>query len=168
MAQVRFYPVRIRFQTLRDLLVKYDATQFKYLVFQSENLDSTHRRDEYDLTGFVVDPNWKAALAIGNPDIIRDLDNQPHKVNDKRVAFGNYPLTRTKIEEIKNGTGGPLIDYLLLKPKEYSRDPRYISYQIVAVNTIPFNNTDNIENYKILTEGDEDLNPCPPNQPSQG
>lgn len=164
MAKVFFYPARIDAQKLRNQLIAFDETKFKYLVFQAENPDAPSNRDSYDLTGFIVGPDLIANAIVGTPELTRDLDHSPFRVNDKRVAFGNYFLTRAKIDSYVNGAGSGLIDHLALLPKEYVHDKRYVCYEIISVNMTPFTSGSQIQYYKTLS-GTDDLNPCPPNQP---
>jgi len=163
MAQVRFYPMLISIEKLRALLAEFDEDHFKYLIFQQVNLDSPSRRDEYDLVAFAVGSDGKANDEVKFRDLFRDLNHSHHPIKDKKVAFGNYFLHRNTIV---NYTGGGLAEFLLLMPKEYISDPRYVCYDIYIINRRPFNTQDN--NPKIVLIDDAELNPCPPNQPGQG
>jgi hypothetical protein len=162
MALVKIFPMRVRIQKLRDLLAQYDEAHFEYLIFQQTSDPRTNK--EYDLSAFVVGPDGKAHYEIeSKDDLFRDLSRDPHKINDKKVAFGNYYMHRHQIVAY---TGPGLEEYLLLLAKEYINDPRYASYEKYKVNRAPFNDQD--MQSKIVRLNDQDLNPCPPNQPNQG
>jgi hypothetical protein len=161
MAQVKFYPMRIRFQKLRDLLDLYDgdeAHNFANLVFQNENPDAPQNRDEFDLTAFVVRSNGTVQDQILDAaDLSRDPNNNPHRKNAQKVAFANYSLSRARIEGYRDGAGGNLIEYLILIPADYDRDPRYIKYIISARNA---------NEPLVVGFTENELNPSPPADPA--
>jgi hypothetical protein len=131
MAQVNFFPIRIRFQKLRELLAQYDETNFANLILQCENPDAQQNRDEYDLTAFVVRSNGNVQDQILDAaDISRDPTLQSFRTNARKIVLGNYPLPRAIIEAYRDGSGGNLIEYLIFIPHEFSVDRRYISYTV--------------------------------------
>ena len=158
MAQVRFYQMRINFETLKNLLANYDATNFATLIFQSLNADSSGNRDEYDLNAFVVKSDRSINFEITGPnDLQRDPIDFFHKKNANKIVLANYHLSRARIEAYRDDTGGDLIKWLSFKPKDFPADDRYESYDIIAKNT------DGNEVRMNFTA--TDLNPSPPADP---
>lgn len=169
MAQVRFYSMQLDAEYLRKIIAQYNNdTEFKYLVFQQINPDSHANRDEYDLVGYIVGENWSVTKKFDSTKLTRDSDNSPLKISDKKVAFANYPVTRTRLNDYVNGAGGGVVEYLLLKPKEYIHDTRYVAYEIISINEKPYNSVEkniSMSSLSVSATGDDDANPCPPNQP---
>lgn len=159
MAQVRFYSNRLSFQKLKDLLAQHNADRFAYLTFQAQNPDAPRDRDEYDLIAYVVAADGSVTYVLqgteGDGALIRDKDIDPLRKRDKKIALANYPLSRIRIQRFVD-TGGNLVDYLLLQPQDFANDDRYVFYTITP-------------KYKQglvgATFDDNELNPCPPNQP---
>ena len=157
MAQVRFFPMQVRFQKLRELLDQYDATNFSTLVFQPQNPDAQQSRDEYDLTAFVVRSDGSVQdHIVGEENISRLPDVQPYRSNANKIALGNYPLSRELIVLYRDGQGGHLIEYLTFIPEEYSRDNRYVSYIIRRKN---------VQGNPVANFTEDQLNPSPPADP---
>lgn len=159
MSQVRFYPMKFDFTKLRDLATKYpSATDMAYIVFQLEMEDSNKNRDEYILTASVVDSSWKVKEVLNSTFIAPDYQADPYKHSGK-LYFSNYPLSRAKIDAlIALDPGGTQIQYLSFEPSAYPRQKKYVRYIITAVNGQTL--------LIMTTNGDAELNPSPPADPS--
>lgn len=157
MAQVRFYQMRINFETLKNLLAQYDETNFATLIFQSLNADAPGNKDDFDLNAFVARSDRSINFEITDPnDLQRDPVDYFHKKNANKIVLANYHLSRATIEALRDGSGGNLIKWLSFKPLDYPSDARYESYDIIAKNT---------QNAEVAAALDAGLNPSPPADP---
>jgi hypothetical protein len=159
MSQVRFYPMKFMFNKLLELTTKYpSATEMAYIVFQLEMEDSNRNRDEYILTAYVVDSSWKVKEVLDSSFITPDNQADPYRHSGK-LYFANYPLSRAKIDALKGlDPGGTQIEYLSFEPSAYPRQRKYVRYIITAVNKGTL--------LLMTTNGDSELNPSPPADPS--
>lgn len=152
MAQVHFFPMQLKFQRLRELLDKYDEARFASLIFQAQNPDARGNKDEYDLIAYIVAADGTTTNVLEDASLTRDTANPSLKKNANKIALGNYPFSRARIQEYVDN--GNLVAYLLLQPEDFANDDRYVIYKI----TPKYKQEPIVE----TVSEDDDLQPSPP------
>lgn len=158
MAKVFFYAMKLDFENLIKMDKDYSETDFAFLIFQPEIEDSEKNRDEYILTAYRVGSDGITKAVIESKYLTADsTKTDPIK---GKLSFANLPLSRVRIKEyIKTGS---LIDYLLLVPEKFDRNPNYICYQIIPkYKTADVINTSN-DVLAFAPPPNEYLHPSPP------